>query len=62
MRECGEGVSCLTLVFAANTIRHHLVASHEARVHGGLSLAHSRVGGTAARMTRRTPKGNTSVL
>jgi hypothetical protein len=59
--ECGEGESCLTLDFDANTIRVSLNASRLAGRKVASALAHSRGGGTAARMTRRTPKGNTSI-
>jgi hypothetical protein len=40
--ECGEGESCLTLDFAADTIRDQLECIPLGWTAGGLSLAHSR--------------------
>jgi len=51
------GVSCLTRYFATGTIRDdaNVLARLNRRV---ASALHTRAGGgTAARMTRRTPKG-----
>src|SRR4030095_1783478 len=59
--ECSEGGSCLTLDFGANTIRDHLNPYRLAWPQRDISLAHARGRRQAARMTRWTPKGNTSI-